>query len=103
MFLVCDATAGKGSEIGDYLIMHPGVNAISFTGGDTGISICRKAGMVPIQASRPARCLVLCRSHCAKPHAGDGPMQACQRFTRRMRSSVVAVHATGVLPCILWL
>lgn len=43
--------AGKGSEIGDYLIMHPGVNAISFTGGDTGISICRKASMVPIQAS----------------------------------------------------
>lgn len=47
--------AGKGSEIGDYLIAHPGVNAISFTGGDTGISICHKAGMVPIQASQPAR------------------------------------------------
>ena len=27
---------GKGSEIGDFLTMHPGVNCISFTGGDTG-------------------------------------------------------------------
>ncbi len=27
---------GKGSEIGDFLTQHPGVNAISFTGGDTG-------------------------------------------------------------------
>jgi glyceraldehyde-3-phosphate dehydrogenase (NADP+) len=41
--------AGKGSEIGDYLTTHPGVSAISFTGGDTGIAISRKAGMVPLQ------------------------------------------------------
>ena len=41
--------AGRGSEIGDYLTTHPLVNAISFTGGDTGIDICRKAAMVPIQ------------------------------------------------------
>lgn len=40
---------GKGSEIGDYLTMHPAVSCISFTGGDTGIAISRKAGMVPLQ------------------------------------------------------
>lgn len=40
---------GKGSEIGDYLTQHPAVNCISFTGGDTGIAISRKAGMVPLQ------------------------------------------------------
>ncbi|GBF90960.1 NADP-dependent glyceraldehyde-3-phosphate dehydrogenase [Raphidocelis subcapitata] len=40
---------GKGSEIGDYLTGHPAVNCISFTGGDTGIAISRKAGMVPMQ------------------------------------------------------
>lgn len=27
---------GRGSEIGDFLTQHPGVNCISFTGGDTG-------------------------------------------------------------------
>ncbi len=41
--------AGKGSEIGDYLTTHQAVDAISFTGGDTGIAISKKAGMVPIQ------------------------------------------------------
>jgi glyceraldehyde-3-phosphate dehydrogenase (NADP+) len=41
--------AGKGSEIGDFLTTHPSVNCISFTGGDTGISISHKAGMVPLQ------------------------------------------------------
>jgi acyl-CoA reductase-like NAD-dependent aldehyde dehydrogenase len=41
--------AGKGSEIGDYLTTHPAVDCISFTGGDTGISISKKAGMVPLQ------------------------------------------------------
>ena len=40
---------GRGSEIGDYLTQHPGANCISFTGGDTGIAISRKAGMVPLQ------------------------------------------------------
>lgn len=40
---------GKGSEIGDYLTTHPAVDCISFTGGDTGISISKKAGMVPLQ------------------------------------------------------
>ncbi|KAI8464408.1 MAG: aldehyde dehydrogenase domain-containing protein [Monoraphidium minutum] len=40
---------GKGSEIGDYLTQHPLVGCISFTGGDTGMAIARKAGMVPLQ------------------------------------------------------
>jgi glyceraldehyde-3-phosphate dehydrogenase (NADP+) len=46
---VLNAVTGRGSEIGDYLTTHPGVNCISFTGGDTGLDICRKAGMVPVQ------------------------------------------------------
>ncbi|KAJ6673922.1 putative proteinDP-DEPENDENT GLYCERALDEHYDE-3-PHOSPHATE DEHYDROGENASE [Salix viminalis] len=45
---------GKGSEIGDFLTMHPGVNCISFTGGDTGIAISKKAGNGP--ASNGVRC-----------------------------------------------
>lgn len=44
-----NVATGKGSEIGDFLTMHPSVNCISFTGGDTGIGICKKAGMIPIQ------------------------------------------------------
>ncbi len=39
----------QGSEIGDYLTQHPMVNCISFTGGDTGIEISKKAGMIPLQ------------------------------------------------------
>ncbi|EFN50637.1 hypothetical protein CHLNCDRAFT_37743, partial [Chlorella variabilis] len=44
-----NCVTGRGSEIGDYLTTHPLAAAISFTGGDTGLDICRKAGMVPIQ------------------------------------------------------
>mmetsp|Transcript_13008 Transcript_13008/g.23136 ORF Transcript_13008/g.23136 Transcript_13008/m.23136 type:complete len:500 (-) Transcript_13008:217-1716(-) len=40
---------GRGSEIGDYMTMHQEVDCVSFTGGDTGLGICRKLGMVPIQ------------------------------------------------------
>ncbi|KAJ0090034.1 hypothetical protein Patl1_14780 [Pistacia atlantica] len=52
---------GKGSEIGDFLTMHPAVNCISFTGGDTGISISKKAGMVPLQMELGGKdaCIVL--------------------------------------------
>ncbi|KAL5062734.1 hypothetical protein RYX36_024471 [Vicia faba] len=39
---------GKGSEIGDFLTMHQGVNCISFTGRDTGIAISKKPGMIPL-------------------------------------------------------
>ncbi|KAK9837166.1 hypothetical protein WJX81_007685 [Elliptochloris bilobata] len=46
---VVSYVTGKGSEIGDYLTTHPLVNCVSFTGGDTGIAICRKSGMVPVQ------------------------------------------------------
>ncbi len=46
VILLC---SGKGSEIGDYLTTHPKVNCVSFTGGDTGISICKKGGMTPYQ------------------------------------------------------
>jgi glyceraldehyde-3-phosphate dehydrogenase (NADP+) len=44
-----NVVTGRGSEIGDYLVQHAGVNAISFTGGDTGLDIARKVGMVPLQ------------------------------------------------------
>lgn len=40
---------GKGSEIGDYLVQHPEVRCISFTGGSTGIEVSKKAAMVPLQ------------------------------------------------------
>jgi len=46
---VINVITGRGSEIGDYLTTHPAVNCISFTGGDTGISIAKKAAMVPLQ------------------------------------------------------
>ena len=46
---VLQVVTGRGSEIGDYLTQHPGVNCVSFTGGDTGLAICRKVGMVPVQ------------------------------------------------------
>jgi len=46
---VVNMITGKGSEIGDYLVMHDAVNCISFTGGDTGISVSKKAGMIPLQ------------------------------------------------------
>ncbi|KAK9149814.1 hypothetical protein Scep_008571 [Stephania cephalantha] len=52
---------GKGSEIGDFLTMHPGVKCISFTGGDTGIAISKKAGMIPLQMELGGKdaCIVL--------------------------------------------
>ena len=40
---------GRGADIGDYMVEHPGANCISFTGGDTGLSVSRKARMVPVQ------------------------------------------------------
>ncbi|KAE9609789.1 putative glyceraldehyde-3-phosphate dehydrogenase (NADP(+)) [Lupinus albus] len=56
-----NCVTGKGSEIGDFLTMHPGVNCISFTGGDTGIAISKKANMVPLQMELGGKdaCIVL--------------------------------------------
>lgn len=42
--------------------MHPLVSCISFTGGDTGIAIARKAGMVPLQMELGGKdCCIVCR------------------------------------------
>lgn len=40
---------GRGSEIGDYMVTHPQVDLINFTGGsDTGEAISRKTSMIPV-------------------------------------------------------
>lgn len=44
-----NVVTGRGSEIGDYITMHPLANALSFTGGDTGLKLAKQTGMIPIQ------------------------------------------------------
>ncbi|MFJ7936255.1 NADP-dependent glyceraldehyde-3-phosphate dehydrogenase [Sporosarcina sp. NPDC096371] len=40
---------GRGSEIGDYLVEHKGIDMISFTGGtDTGLHLAKKSAMIPL-------------------------------------------------------
>lgn len=46
---VINIVTGKGSIIGDYLVEHPSINMISFTGGTgTGHHIAEKAKMIPL-------------------------------------------------------
>ncbi|MEW9670905.1 NADP-dependent glyceraldehyde-3-phosphate dehydrogenase [Ammoniphilus sp. 3BR4] len=46
---VLNVVTGKGSEIGDYLVTHPSIQLISFTGGTkTGRDIAQKAAMIPL-------------------------------------------------------
>ena len=46
---VFTCATGTGTDIGDYLVSHQGVNCITFTGSsDTGEAIARKAGMKPL-------------------------------------------------------
>jgi len=46
---VLNIITGRGSEIGDYVVTHPDINFINFTGStEVGISISEKAHMVPL-------------------------------------------------------
>lgn len=46
---VLSCITGSGNEIGEYLVSHPGVDVITFTGSsDTGEIIAKKAGMKPL-------------------------------------------------------
>lgn len=46
---VLQVVSGRGSRIGDYLVQHPLVDLISFTGSsETGRDLARKAGMIPL-------------------------------------------------------
>ncbi|OOM77431.1 NADP-dependent glyceraldehyde-3-phosphate dehydrogenase [Clostridium puniceum] len=46
---VLNTITGKGSEIGDYIVTHPGVNFINFTGStEVGTKISRITSMVPL-------------------------------------------------------
>ncbi len=41
--------SGKGSEIGDFLVTHPNIDMITFTGStETGQAISQKAKMIPV-------------------------------------------------------
>lgn len=46
---VLNTITGRGSEIGDYLVTHPEINFINFTGSTAvGRHIAKEAGMVPL-------------------------------------------------------
>jgi glyceraldehyde-3-phosphate dehydrogenase (NADP+) len=46
---VLAVVTGRGSRIGDYLVQHPEVDLISFTGSsETGRDLAHKAGMIPL-------------------------------------------------------
>ncbi len=46
---VLNAITGQGREIGDYLVGHPGINMIAFTGSSkVGMHISKVAGMIPL-------------------------------------------------------
>lgn len=46
---VLSCVTGGGSDIGDYIVSHPGIDVITFTGSsDTGDRIASKARMVPL-------------------------------------------------------
>lgn len=46
---VLNLVTGKGSEIGDYIVSHPDINFINFTGStEVGLSISEKTHMVPL-------------------------------------------------------
>jgi glyceraldehyde-3-phosphate dehydrogenase (NADP+) len=46
---VLNIVTGKGSEIGDYVITHPGINFINFTGStEVGQHIAKEAKMIPL-------------------------------------------------------
>ncbi|KAI5081706.1 hypothetical protein GOP47_0001449 [Adiantum capillus-veneris] len=51
----------KVADLGDALTTHPAINCISFTGGDSGIAIAKRAGMVPLQMELGGKdaCIVL--------------------------------------------
>ncbi len=47
---VFQVVTGRGSEIGDYLVTHPAVSMVSFTGStETGMRLAQQVGMVPLQ------------------------------------------------------
>ncbi|CAM4025601.1 NADP-dependent glyceraldehyde-3-phosphate dehydrogenase [Alkalicoccus chagannorensis] len=46
---VLNVVTGRGSVIGDFVVTHPKVDMITFTGGtDTGQHIAKKASMIPV-------------------------------------------------------
>lgn len=46
---VLNIITGRGSEIGDYIVGHPRVDMVSFTGStDVGTNLAKKAGMKPL-------------------------------------------------------
>lgn len=46
---VVNVITGRGSEIGDFIVTHPDIDMISFTGGTkTGQDIAQKSSMVPL-------------------------------------------------------
>ena len=56
-----NAVTGNVSTFGDHLTMHPSANCISFTGGDIGLDVSKKAGMVPLQMELGGKdaCIIL--------------------------------------------
>jgi len=101
---VVSYVTGKGSEIGDYLTTHPLVNCVSFTGGDTGIAICKKSGMVRPSLNSSTACApaALCAPAPPMPRAPAPPPRSVSACPERLRPPAAArsvrmrrAHAPG--------
>ncbi|WP_308259094.1 aldehyde dehydrogenase family protein [Pseudonocardia sp. H11422] len=93
---VVQAITGRGSRIGDLLVLHPRVDMVSFTGStETGQSLAKKAAMIPLQLELGGKDAAIVLSDADLEATADDIVSGAFAYSGQRCTAVKRVLAVG--------
>lgn len=95
---VLNTVTGRGSEIGDYIVTHPGVNFINFTGSTAvGKRIAKEAGMVPLMLELGGKDAAIVLADADLDFAAQNIISGAYSYAGQRCTAVKRILATGAV------
>lgn len=93
---VLNTITGRGSEIGDYIVTHPGVNFINFTGStEVGRHISKLSAMVPLMLELGGKDAAIVLPDADMDFAADNIISGAYAYSGQRCTAVKRILAQG--------
>lgn len=91
---ILNTVTGRGSDIGDYIVTHPGINFINFTGStEVGRRIAKLAGMVPLMLELGGKDAAIVLSDADLDFAADNIVSGAYSYSGQRCTAVKRILA----------
>lgn len=99
---ILNTVTGRGSEIGDYVVSHPGIQFINFTGStEVGRHIAKTAGMVPMMLELGGKDAAIVLADADLDFAADNIVSGAYSYSGQRCTAVKRILATDAVADLL--